>query len=111
MRAKTINEDNNFERGLDPKDAMGIGGIVLEDKYFDMVVKAKQKWNKYLGTFVGKTVSVYLDPDRYASVTTSNERKTIKVTDVSSDQYGRVNFQNENGTTYFIDTAKQIYIK
>ena len=30
MKAKTVNETNNFERGLDPKEAMGVGNKDLQ---------------------------------------------------------------------------------
>ena len=37
MRAKTVNENNQFERGQDPKDAMDIGRYKdLKDKDFDI---------------------------------------------------------------------------
>ena len=33
MRAKTINELQDFERGVDPRAAMGIGGINFNERF------------------------------------------------------------------------------
>ena len=40
MRAKSINEDQNFERGLDPKKSMGIGINNFED-YMNLKFKER----------------------------------------------------------------------
>jgi hypothetical protein len=53
MRAKTIKEEQNFERGLDPKASMEVGGINLQesfDKMFD-------DWISVFKIFEGKTIT------------------------------------------------------
>jgi len=69
MRAKTVNEDNNFERGRNPKAAIGIGGINLFDIYAEKMeelereismskINSDTEWEEYLrNTFVGKKVT------------------------------------------------------
>ena len=69
MRAKTVNEDQHFERGKNPKTALGLGGIVLEkelgyrieetEKEISLVAKAaSEEYSEWLRkTFVGKTIT------------------------------------------------------
>ena len=46
MRAKTINEIDNFERGIDPKVAMGTGKILEVRKILGTIYN--QKYNSYV---------------------------------------------------------------
>ena len=58
MRAKTINEVQDFKRGLHPKEALGIGGINLSRERYDMKKKLQEDWNFLLMTILdGKTIS------------------------------------------------------
>ena len=59
MRALTINERiTHFERGLNPKAAMGVGGVKLEDAFNTIIKPSIDKWEAYLiKTLVGKRVS------------------------------------------------------
>ena len=69
MRAKFINETQNFERTGNPKKSMGIGGIILEKEknkkqeamrqaQKDTENIANQEWNKYLQkSLVGKKIT------------------------------------------------------
>lgn len=51
MRAKTVNEQQDFERGKDPKEAMGVGMTGFKDymdrKLQDMGDDPKEFWNYY----------------------------------------------------------------
>jgi hypothetical protein len=72
MRAKTVNEDNNFERGKNPKAAIGIGGINLSEIYqekmddlFNEIAMTKfhanEEWSEFLTkTFVGKKITAHM---------------------------------------------------
>jgi hypothetical protein len=54
MRAKTI----NFERGLNPKAAMEVGGIALGKELWDKKEEFKKMWKDYIiNLFKGKTVT------------------------------------------------------
>lgn len=69
MRAKTINEDQNFERGRTAKAALGVGGINLHNLYRKKIEKleseislaknsADTEWEDYLReTLVGKKIT------------------------------------------------------
>lgn len=72
MRAKTVNEAQNFERGKNPKAALGIGGINLYDLYEERMsdlereismskINADTEWEEYLReNFVGKKITAHM---------------------------------------------------
>jgi hypothetical protein len=72
MRAKTVNEDNNFERGRNPKAAIGVGGINLSEIYQEKMEElerdiaitkshANEEWSEFLTkTFVGKKITAHM---------------------------------------------------
>jgi len=72
MRAKFVNEVQNFERGKSPRSAMGIGGVDLkkefEEKLNDLQqqisgnkANADEDWEEFLRkTFVGKKITSYM---------------------------------------------------
>jgi hypothetical protein len=54
MKAKTV----NFERGLNPKQSMGTGGIALGKLLWDRKEEYKKMWkDEIINMFQGKTVS------------------------------------------------------
>lgn len=58
MRAKFINEEQNFERGIHPKEALGLGGFNLARQKSDMKKKFRDDWYFFLETILtGKTIS------------------------------------------------------
>jgi len=57
MRAKTINEVQEFERGQDPRSTMEIGGVLLNKVRIDLKKQADKKWSDYLDSLLGKTIS------------------------------------------------------
>ena len=105
MRAKTINEANNFTRGMNPKAAMGIGGINLHDERqrrledFDNKIekvkdKANKEWqNRLQNLFVGKTITAFMQKLASFDKNTMKQRNrsetknfTIKVADVMCEK-------------------------
>jgi len=57
MRAKTINEIQNFERGLGPKGSMKLGGLnIQEDFTFDFAALL-ERYIKKLQKLEGKTIT------------------------------------------------------
>ena len=57
MRAKTINEVQNFERGQHPRQALDIGGIQLGAERYRAKKRMLREWNEHLvKLFTGKTV-------------------------------------------------------
>jgi hypothetical protein len=65
MRARTINEANNFERGLDPKAAMGTGKIVEVKKLLDKVYHGRNHWLTYKIHDLDNIEVFYSNPDDY----------------------------------------------
>jgi len=101
MRAKAVNEIQNFEKGQNPKKAMGIGGLDLSQDYqrrIDDYMQAidgitlshTDEWKEFLkDTLVGKTITAELKKMPSMNAKTgktsgSHERGefTIKVKDV-----------------------------
>lgn len=56
MKAKTINEIYHFERGIDPKDSMNIGGIDPKKIYNKIMEEPLKKWLSFVKSFEGKTI-------------------------------------------------------
>jgi hypothetical protein len=62
MRAKFIKEAQNFERGIHPKQAIGIGGISLGEMKYNMKKKLEDDWKFLLLTLLdGKTISAQMN--------------------------------------------------
>lgn len=105
MRARSVNEVQNFERGQNPKKSLGIGGIdlysELEERLddLDMVIgmetmTAGEKWREYLEkALVGKTISAKMRKlpafnSKKGENTGKYEHKdfTIKVADIKDTE-------------------------
>jgi hypothetical protein len=57
MRAKTLSEVQNFERGIPPKAALGVGGIVLGKELWDRKLKYIKEWKDFIEkSFLHKTI-------------------------------------------------------
>ena len=48
MRAKTLNEVQNFERGVPAKAALGVGGIVLGKELWNRKLKYIDEWVNFI---------------------------------------------------------------
>lgn len=57
MRAKTVFEGLDFERGQDPKQALDVGGFVIADIYNNTVGKSLKEFRSFLDSFIGKRIS------------------------------------------------------
>ena len=101
MRAKSVNESQNFERGKNPKTALGLGGIVIEKELgtrideleYEMAMAAKATGEEYVEwlrkTFVGKTITAEMQHHSPMNPDTKKIQKskgsgefTIKVKDI-----------------------------
>lgn len=100
MRARFINE---FDRGLNPKRAMNIGGVKIRKYYEDMLKEQVQKWDKFIrANFIGKTVSgnfkMYNTTTRQWEV---GRELSVKVKDIVDwNQWGEIDFLGVDGETY-----------
>jgi len=101
MRAKFINEEQNFERGLHPKQALGLGGINLSQERYDMKKKLQQDWNFLLMTILdGKTISGQMNKIRDKGVEIENTWGNYTVT---IDEW---DMEDINSPGIFIDTKE-----
>jgi hypothetical protein len=58
MRAKFVFENLEFEKGMDPKGAMGLGGIELDQIYSDLVDGAQKEYENFIRkNFIGKRIT------------------------------------------------------
>lgn len=111
MRAKLINEIQ-FKRGLNPKVAMDIGGINLEDVYIKTVIKGKKEWREFIESFIDKKVTFYLDPSKYISnLYKLDKPKTFVIKDVNYTGDGEVYFYDQDDEKYYVDVTKKIYVE
>jgi hypothetical protein len=72
MRARSVNERQEFQRGREPKTSLDIGGINLSEEYDERLLELKmnlanqkkladEEWREYLETvFVGKTITAHM---------------------------------------------------
>jgi hypothetical protein len=98
MRAKTINEVQNFERGIDPKQSMDIGGIDIPQTYRDIMDEPKRKWEEFKKSFIGKTISGNFFVKKNSRGSGYKTDATIKVDDAESRGIN-IEFYSE-GTIY-----------
>ena len=111
MRAKTINEILGFERGLNPKAAMGVGGVKLDDAFNTIIKPAIDKWEIYLKrNLVGRTISgdfrVFNGKawQQVANVTV----RVDKIVNWEID--GDINVKDADGNLYAIDINQKMHI-
>lgn len=57
MRAKTINEVQNFHRSGNPKAAIDIGGIMPGKVRHEIKQKAEKEWKEFILGLEGKTIT------------------------------------------------------
>ncbi len=107
--APLIGESLEFQRGLNPKDAMSIGSINLNDVYYKMVVKPRQEWNKYLDSFKGKKVVFHVDKSYYSSSYVPNILELI-VDKISCNNTGDIYMGNDDDGVWYVDKDKEIFI-
>lgn len=123
MRAKLV-ENNNFERNVHPKEALGIGGISLGKARHEAKIKSEQDWNTYLeNLLVGKRVNgifkhIYTNTDDGMEFDGDDkwENQTIDVESIITsdnpwdDYYIQVNTTDRRGLALPIND-KKIFIE
>ena len=111
MRAKTINEITQFERGISPKAAMGVGGVKLEDAWNNIMITAVSKWEKFLiSSLINKKISgKFLKFN--GKTWTETPLITFKVKEIVNwETDGDINVKDEEGNTYAIKLDQKIHI-
>jgi hypothetical protein len=117
MRALTINEIQKFERGLNPKAAMGTGGLKLEDAFNTLIKPSIEKWEAYITkTLVGKLVSgtfLKFDKDMHAGGKAGwrEVTETFRVNSITNwEPDGTINVKDVEGVSYVISINQKIHI-
>jgi hypothetical protein len=117
MRAKFVNEDQNFKRGVHPKEALGLGGINLGRIRYDMKKKVQQDWDFFLLTILdGKTISGHMNKIRDKGVEIEGEwgNYTIKVDewDMEDINSPSIHIQTRDNDMYILPIEdKKIFIE
>lgn len=119
MRAKFINE--KFEEKSDPIHDMGIGRINFVSLYSKMVGPAIDKWNNFLNTLVGKTVSGIMEADlvdyikngvAYPSETKRSKFSVkVKKIETSEEAWADVIIYDKAGNSYTLNGDEDYMIK
>jgi len=120
MRAKTINEELDFERGVDPRASMEIGGINFNKKFNELVDEWIASMEKAL---VGKTITAVMTKFWTERGGISKEGRTQKQTiklaeiDISMPQsfqgtnmFFRMYLTSDDEQRYRMDLNQKIYI-
>ena len=116
MRAKTINEVMRFELGLNPKAAMSIGGVVLEDAYNQILKDPINKWEKFITkTLIGKRVSgsflKFGTQDDGSRGWYSVENVTFRINNIKSwENNGDIDVIDDEDNVYCIKLDQKIHI-
>jgi len=115
MRAKTVNEQQNFERGQDPKRSLGVGGFDFKKIKEDTWGQGIQDWKDFLNSFNGKTISFVAQPDFDTPYVKAGKRITKKVKDWGFNEamYNHVWFFDANShphKQYYIDLDHKVYV-
>jgi hypothetical protein len=114
MRAKTLNEIQNFERGSGPRGAMKIGGINLQEDFaFDFAALFERYINK-LKKLEGKTITCHViigfDPTQKTLTIERMFDAGFKL--VADDMLLLTQwFEDNKGDRYQMDLREKIYIE
>jgi hypothetical protein len=114
MRAKTLNEIQNFERGQDPKKVLDLNGIVPSKKFYEIFKKAKQEWYTYIKELLeGKTISGDINEFKASSYEWRPISKSIKVIQAKYElkDGGGISVFDEFDEEFYIKPGGKIYIK
>ena len=120
MRAKTINELQDFERGVDPRAAMGIGGINFNERFNNFSEEWKTSIEKaVLGKSITARMKEFGMDNRGRSWESGIEMTTIKLKEIDismpqrfsgMDMFFNAYLTSEDGKRYEIDLDQKIFI-
>jgi hypothetical protein len=118
----------NFERGLEPKEAMSIGGINLQEVCNNTIFKGMTDLTKFMNQFIGKKITFSLDRNAYHTTQQIEgypETRTITVREWDYENLGMTYIsiyfmQSEfdksfdplccTAQKWFVDISKRIYV-
>lgn len=129
MRAKAVNEVQNFEKGQSPKKAMGIGGLDLNKDFQNRIEKYKQvidgttlshtdEWIEFLSDNLrGKKITAYMR--KMSTMNVSSNKKeglfnsgehTIEVQDILPSWGIKDDFSEYNSDNPLRATPPQLIV-
>jgi hypothetical protein len=109
MQAKTVYE---FERGIDPKEVLGIGGFILDEKYKEIMEPALNKWETFINSLVGKKITCNMA--EYEEEEFTWKKRTVLVHDIEQNNDGDIIITTKMDTwnhQYILDTESKIFIQ
>ena len=113
MRAKTINEVQNFERGKNPRSSLGIGGVQFGVEKYKMKEKLKKDWADFVKkTLMGKTITGTFNKLKGDIIERNWGEYTVKVKVISNldiDDMGIV--VSDENNRYIIPGDGKIFIE
>lgn len=123
MRARIINEKQEFHRSGNPKVALEIGGTLLGKIRTDIKRKAEKEWKDFIFSLVGKTITGQLNKIWVKSDSSDQPFKpgpgwgqyTIEIEKIWDTDNIELNMQGievySDGAMYIIPLGEKIYIK
>ena len=109
-----VNESQKFERGVHPKQSLGIGGIALGIEKSKMKRKFLEDWNFFLTiTLDGKTISAVMNKRNPGEKSDNWGMHTITIDSwEESENYNALILKDINGDSYILPIDdKKIYIE
>jgi hypothetical protein len=115
MRAKTVNEEVNFQKGRDPKEVMDVGGFDFKEIKDQTWGKGVQDWKDFLNSFNGKRISFVAQPDFDTPYVKAGKRiiKRVKDWGFNEGMYNHVWFfdaDTKPHKQYYIDLDHKVYV-
>jgi len=127
MRAKLVDEGIGFERGTNPKKAMGIGGTVPVELYAEVTKGAFEKWKDFLEGLKGKKITGKFYPSfkksawvgdtdrRYSEITVKdvelNFSPDIKIRGNEKDPDPALKAAGLSRTDFYLDPDAPFYVE
>lgn len=97
MRAKTINEEQNFERGKDPRASMDIGGIKFTTQLYEFVKQWEENIQK---TLEGRTITAVMRELKSDGNEGRTKNQTVSVKEI--DNIYTLGYMGENNSNWHI---------
>jgi hypothetical protein len=119
MRAKTINEIQNFERGIGPKGSMKIGGTNFQEDFTFDFAGLLERYIKKLQKLEGKTITCEVIIGHQPAQKTFKVSRILEM-GIKLDSFGSSDSERillsqyaeaENGDVYQLNLRSKIYIE
>ena len=104
MRAKTVNEQQDFERGRDPRVTLGVGGVNPWNIQEEIDNNAEKEWDDYVKSFIGKKVSGIFSVSPFKKEQCSFKVKAAEYESRSGIPLSiTIEFEDDDGNFYSFD--------